>query len=352
MDLYVLGGVQRAERAATEEEWRLFERAVVGRVRPEAGECRPCASYDSPLEVRAGADSSVLFKSGAVAGERLYACTSTEVIVFRLPDFRREAYLSLPFFNDLHHVRPTPQGTLLVAVTGLDMVAEVTLAGELVQSWSATGGDPWVRFSPATDYRKVATLKPYRTHVNYVFSAQGAWWATRGDLGDAICLADPRRRIELGVQECVHDGWARGGYLYFTAVDGRLIVVNEATLRVEETLVLAEMEAGGPRGYSWCRGVLPLDGNCAWVGFTRLRATRWREKLRWVKSKLAAVAQPTRLCRYDLARRELTQEIDLESGGMHAVFNALPAETLAAEELPAGSGGEPASVAARVPAAP
>jgi hypothetical protein len=335
MDLLVLGGVQRAERADAEQDWRLFERAVVGRVRPEAGECRLCASFDSPIEARAAADSSVLFKSGAVAGERLYACTSTEVIVFGLPDFRREAYLSLPFFNDLHHVRPTPQGTLLVAVTGLDLVAEVTLAGELVQSWSATGGDPWARFSRATDYRKVATLKPYRTHVNYVFPAQGEWWATRGDLGDAICLNDPRRRIELGVTECVHDGWAAGGYLYFTAVDGRVVVVNEATLRVEERLVLAEMEAGGPRGYSWCRGVLPVEGSRAWVGFTRLRATRWKEKLRWVKSKVAAVAQPTRLSLYDFGRRELVQEIDLEAGGLHAVFNVLPAE---AEMAYAGGG--------------
>ncbi len=37
MDLYVLGGIQRAERADAEQDWRLFERAVVGRVRPEAG---------------------------------------------------------------------------------------------------------------------------------------------------------------------------------------------------------------------------------------------------------------------------------------------------------------------------
>ncbi len=331
MDLYVLGGIQRAERADAEQDWRLFERAVVGRVRPEAGVCELCHRYDSPLEARAAADSSVLFKSGAVAGDRLYACTSTEVLVYQLPDFRPAAYISLPFFNDLHHVTPTPQGTLLVAVTGLDLVAEITLQGELVQSWSATGGDPWSRFSPATDYRKVATLKPYRTHVNYVFSAQGVWWATRGDLGDAICLDDPRRRIELGVQECVHDGWARGGYLYFTAVDGRLMIVNEATLRVEETLVLAEMEAGGPRGSSWCRGVLPMDETRVWVGFTRLRNTRWKEKLRWVKSKIAPVTLPTRLSLYDLARRELLQEIDLEAAGIHAVFNALPAEGRAAE---------------------
>jgi hypothetical protein len=334
MDLYVLGGVQRAQRADAEQEWRLFERAVVARVQPETGVCE-IHSFESPPEARAAADSSVLFKSGAIAGDRLYACTSTEIIVYQLPGFRTAAYLSLPFFNDLHHVRPTRHGTLMVAVTGLDLVAEVTLAGELVQSWSATGGDAWARFSPAIDYRKVSTLKPYQAHVNYVFEAQGEWWATRGDLGDAICLADPRRRIHLGVHECVHDGWAHAGRLYFTCVDGRLIVVNEATLRVEDMLSLEALEGGRARGYSWCRGVLPVDEQRVWIGFTRLRKTRWMEKLRWAKSMVAPVALPTRLSLYDLARRELVQEVNLEAAGMHAVFNALPAE-----QQPAGAGTE------------
>ncbi len=61
-----------------------------------------------------------------------------------------------------------------MVVTGLDMVAEITLEGELVQSWSALGGDPWQLYSRDTDYRKVATLKPYRAHPNFAFGRRAS----------------------------------------------------------------------------------------------------------------------------------------------------------------------------------
>ncbi|HUX67620.1 MAG TPA: hypothetical protein VMV31_09030 [Terriglobales bacterium] len=324
-DLFVLGGVQRPTFKDAQEEWLLFEKAVIGRIRPgdDGGEIR--LAYETPLEARASAQSSVLFKAGAVEGDRLYACTSTEVMVFEVPSLRRLAYLSLPFFNDLHHVSPTPRGTILVVVTGLDMVAEITLEGELVQSWSALGGDPWQLYSRDTDYRKVATLKPYRAHPNFAFWAQGELWVSRGDLGDAICLADPRRAIVLGTRECIHDGWVKEGYIYFTSVDGHLYVVSEDTLKVEEELDLNTLGGDSPPGFSWCRGVLPVEGGRAWVCFTRIRQTRWKEKVRWIKNMVSAVSRPTRLALYDLGRRERLQEINLEAMGMHAVFNAVPA---------------------------
>src|SRR5689334_11919993 len=45
-------------------------------------------------------------------------------------------YLSLPFFNDLHHVRPTPAGDLLVANAGLEMVIHMTQSGEICNVWN------------------------------------------------------------------------------------------------------------------------------------------------------------------------------------------------------------------------
>lgn len=324
-DLFVLGGVQRPTFKDAQEEWLLFERAIIGRVKPESAACEICFSYETPPEVRASAQSSVLFKSGAVEGDRLYACTSTEVMIFEVPGFRRLAYISLPFFNDLHHVCPTPRGTIAVVVTGLDMVAEITPEGELVQSWSALGGDPWQRFARDTDYRKIATLKPYRAHPNFVFWAQDELWVSRGDLSDAVCLADPKKTIVLGTRECIHDGWVKDGRIFFTSVDGHLFVVNEQTLRVEDELDLNALGQDSPPGFSWCRGVLPVDEQRAWVCFTRIRQTRWKEKIRWVKNMVRAVSRPTRLALYDLGRRERLQEINLEAMGMHAVFNAVPA---------------------------
>ncbi|MGH9481354.1 MAG: hypothetical protein ACRD1L_04620 [Terriglobales bacterium] len=117
-DLYVLGGAQRASFRDAQEEWLLYERAIIARLSTDTGTGNICCTYQTPSAARASARSSVLFKAGAIEGERLYACTSTEVMVFRLPDFRRLAYISVPWFNDLHHVCPTPEGRLAVAVTG------------------------------------------------------------------------------------------------------------------------------------------------------------------------------------------------------------------------------------------
>lgn len=324
--LYVLGGAQRPVFKDTQQEWFLFEKALVVRVDLETGASRVCLTHESPLEARADQQSSVLFKSGMVAGNRLYTCTSTEVLIYQVPDFKLLHYLSLPFFNDLHHVAPTPHGTLMLAVTGLDMVAEITTEGELLHTWGAVSEpEGWRPPDPRTDYRKVATLKPYKAHPNYVFWAQGEPWVSRGDRSDAICLGDPGRRIDLGTTECVHDGWRRDGWLYFTSVDGHLIIVDEQRLTVEERIDLNAIGEEGKIGFSWCRGVLPVDERKVWVGFTRIRQTRWIEKVKWIKHLAVGFPRPTSLALYDIVDRKMLQEIDLEPSGMHATFGALPA---------------------------
>ena len=75
--------------------------------------------YKTPPEARASNESSHSFKSATLVGNKLYTCTSTEVLIFEVPSFKRIGYISLPCFNDLHHVTPTPEGNLLVANTGI-----------------------------------------------------------------------------------------------------------------------------------------------------------------------------------------------------------------------------------------
>ena len=324
--LYVLGGAQRPIVKDDQQEWLLFEKAMIVLLDPESGATQVCLTHESPLEARAGEQSSVLFKSGAIAGDRLYACTSTEVLIYQVPEFKQLTYLSLPFFNDLHHVSVTPHGTLMLAVTGLDMVAEISVSGELLHTWSALGEDDgWRPPAADTDYRKIPTLKPYRAHPNYVFWAQDEPWVSRGDLGDAICLNDKRRRIDLGTKECIHDGWKSAGRLYFTSVDGHLIVVDEERLTVEERIDLNAIGDAEKVGFSWCRGALPVDERRVWVGFTRIRQTRWKEKIKWIKHLALGFPRPTSLALYDIVDRRLLQEINLEPAGMHATFGAVPA---------------------------
>ena len=204
----------------------------------------------------------------AGSGNRLYVTSQTEVFVYTLPDFKLETYLSLPFFNDVHHVRPTPDGTLLIAVTGLDMVAEVATDGELVRAWNVyePGASVWGgRFSPEVDYRRVTTTKPHLAHPNHVFYLGNEPWVTRFEQRDAMSLDDPSRRIEIGVER-LHDGIVYGDNVYFTAVDGKVVIADTKTLTVTEIIDLTTMHPPDTL-LGWCRGLM-LDGDRMYVGFT------------------------------------------------------------------------------------
>jgi hypothetical protein len=323
--LYVLGARQRKLLLKEEEEWNLYEAALIFRLDPNTGEVRTCVEYETPLEARANEHSSNVFKSGTLVGDILYTCTSTEVLVFRLPDFERIAYISLPCFNDLHHVTPAQDGHLLVANTGLDMVVKFTLQGEVVAEWSVLGEDPWVLFSRSIDYRKVDSTKPHQSHPNFVFEIDGEVWVTRLRQRDAVCLSSPGKRIDITVQ-FPHDGLVCGNRIYFTTVDGRIVIANRKSLTIDEILDLKEI--GEEKALlGWCRGLLPLDDRRMWVGFTRVRKTKFKENVLWVANILreGVMQKPTHIALYDLVARKCLQEFDLEPHAMNIVFGIFPA---------------------------
>src|SRR5271157_1350203 len=129
--LYVLGARQRNLLFQQEREWNLYEAGLILQLDTEAGAVRTCLEYRTPPEARANENSSTVFKSGTLAGDVLYACTSTEVLIYKLPEFQQLGYISLPCFNDVHHVTPASDENLLAAVTGLDMVVKFTPQGKL-----------------------------------------------------------------------------------------------------------------------------------------------------------------------------------------------------------------------------
>jgi hypothetical protein len=249
--------------------------------------------------------------------------------VYRVPTFELESRVSLPFFNDIHHVRPTPTGNLLVAVTGLDMVAEVTLDGETVNEWNVL--DPAAspfgdRFSRLVDYRKIPSTKPHLAHPNHVFYIETEPWATRFQQKDAISLVDPSRRIDIGVER-LHDGVVYGDKVLFTSVNGRLIIADADRLEVEEIIDLTSMH-GGDLLLGWCRALL-FDDNRVWIGFSRMRPTRFRENVAWLKNGFRHYLG-THIALYDLADRRCLAQIDTERYGVDAIFGIFPggADTL------------------------
>jgi hypothetical protein len=321
-EFYVIGGELRRSVFRKLAEWQSSQKGVIIELNPETKTSRRCVEYVSPAEVCTAELPAILFKSAFLSDNKLFTCTSTEILVYQLPGFQLLHYISLPCFNDLHHVYPTREGTLLVAVTGLDMVVEVSTAGEIIREWNVLGEEPWQRFSRDVDYRVVATTKPHRSHPNHIFQLDDEIWVTRFEQRDAVSLTRPGRRIDIAVQR-PHDGYVVGDSIYFTTVDGHIMMANRKTLQMEKTYDLTRM--GGPPGQilGWCRGLLPVDERLVWVGFTRVRPTKFRENLAWAKHvrSYKQLHRGTHLGLYDLERGTCLDEIALEAHGIGVVFS-------------------------------
>jgi len=325
--LYLTGGELRRTVFRKLEEWQSSQKAVILELDLERKTSRPCVEYVSPPEACAPKLPAILFKSASIHDGKFYACTSTEVLVYELPDFRLLHYISLPCFNDLHHVIPTAQGTLLVVVTGLDMLVEISIEGKRLREWSVLEGeDPWTRFSRDIDYRVVPSTKPHRSHPNHVFQLGDEIWVTRFNQRDAISLTNPGRRINVEVQR-PHDGHVHADSIYFTTVDGHIVVASRKTLQVEKIHDLNLMSGKNGQPLGWCRGLALMDERFLWVGFTRVRPTKFRENLTWLKTAGAAdeILLPTHLALYDLQRCTQVDQIALEPHGIGVVFSLLHA---------------------------
>lgn len=323
MKIVVTGGRQKKSFPG-QKEWSLYQMGVIVTYDETIKHIQEDIHYVTPPEARPEKNYSVLFKSGAVHGQNLYVCTQTEILVYTLPGFVQTHYISLPYFNDLHHVTLAHNGHLLVANTGLDMVAEITQSGETVNIWNTLFKNPWVRFTPEVDYRHVLTTKPHQSHPNYVFQTQDdEIWATRFEQKDAICLTQPHKKIAIDIER-PHDGVVIGHHVYFTTVDGHIVIANWQSQQIEQVVdlnVIVDREQ--PLG--WCRGLTLIDDEYVVVGFSRIRQTKYHQNLNWLRNRLGqsihTVTLPTRIAAYHLREKTLLWEMDMESVGINAIFS-------------------------------
>lgn len=322
--IWVMGGEQRGVPHWT-REWELFKRALV--VKVENGKVQRALEYESPPEHCPDETPSIVFKAGSICGRTAYLCTQTEVLVCDFPSFAVRSVISHPCFNDLHHVTPAPDGRLFVAVTGLDAVAELAPDGTLLRLSSVIDDSVWDRFSETVDYRRVATTKPHRAHPNFVFFLDGRPWVTRFQQRDAVPLdrsATSRSPFKEIGTEPVHDGHVIGDSVYFTTVDGLVVLFDLRSGRRTVFDLNTVRERDQERQLGWCRGLLPIRGR-AWVGFSRIRYTSLRSNLDWVRHGFRKIDRyppsPTRIAHYDLANLALIEEVQLEAAGMNAVFS-------------------------------
>ena len=266
------------------------------------------------------------FTAGHVDGDTLWLCTDTEVMQYAYPEMKLLKKASLPAFHNIHHVRPFEDYVAVVS-TGLDMIVLLspdTL--EPIEYLNVEGKDPWHRFSPDVDYRKIHSTRPHDGHPNFVFKLGEELWVTRCTQEDAVCLSDMSKLIDIAPPKeiSVHDGHVIDGRIYFTTVDGFIVIADASTLKVIEEFDINKFEErAGSKG--WCRGI-HLDGDILYVGFTRFRRTRNKKKIAWVKDLFdnrPAEGRAT-VAAYDLKRKEKLQEWVLPENTIDAIYSLLP----------------------------
>ncbi len=96
------------------KDWELYKRGLIIKVSQKNNSIEKSTEYISPSEVCLEINPSCSFTAGSIKDNYLYVGTQTEVLKYSLPEFKIKNILSLPCFNDIHHVRPTDDGNLLV----------------------------------------------------------------------------------------------------------------------------------------------------------------------------------------------------------------------------------------------
>ena len=323
-ELIVMGGRQKRVETRPSKEWSRFGQAVVLGLKPDGSSAEELFVWETPPEARPDEGASVVFKSGSRVDSKLYLCTQTEVLVLDETTLAVEQNISLPCFNDLHHVTPTDRNTLLVVSTGLDLVVELTMDGDIVREWSTTDSSTWDRFDREVDYRKVLTTKPHHSHPNHVFEHGGEIWVTRFEQRDLYCLTNPDRRILIDTER-PHDGYLVGDDAWVTTVDGHLLRLNLQDDSVGEELDVIEI-ADSDQAVGWMRGC-SIVGSTAYIGFSTLRVTKIRENIRWVKKRFGQIDAdslvPTHVAAFDLEARQPLWRHNFSDPSLDVIFSVL-----------------------------
>ena len=299
-------------------EGHIFERARIEVIDWEKKECTKGIDYHPPPE-HLGQGCSVRFTGGCPYQGKWFQCSATEVVVYNASDWSVERVISHRSFHDLHGVTVVDD-QIVIANTGLEMVQFLNMSGDIVREVNLASVPTWERFDRNEDYRCINSTKPHEIHPNHTFQIDGQWWVTRCLKCDAINVENPEDRIDIGVGH-PHDGIVRGDFVYFTTTNAHLIVASVATRKVEEIIDLNQFNARGTK-IGWCRG-LEVHDDMAYVGFTRLRFSKWAETFQTAKDALRGRKSNTHIEAIDLKRKRLVDSYDQDRFASGAIFTLM-----------------------------
>ncbi|MDH5412845.1 MAG: hypothetical protein OEW87_01795 [Flavobacteriaceae bacterium] len=267
------------------------------------------------------------FTVGDIEKDSLWLSMDTELRCYSYPGLQLLKTFSHPCFHNIHSVA-VHRDKLYVTSTGIDTVVVLDKENGSIIEYINTEGKPiWHRFEEDFDYRKIHSTRPHDSHPNFIFWIDEEPWVTRCTQEDAVQLSNVNNRIDISGPDkeiSVHDGIVYGGYVYFTSVDGFIVIADIKTKKVVESFDVTKLKGyGGLRG--WCRG-LYINKNIFYIAFSRLRKTRRIEKIKWV-SHLINKGKSIEHCSIlaiDMDKRVIVADYHISDQMIDAIYTILP----------------------------
>ena len=265
---------------------------------------------------------SLSFRGGVVFNDTLYTCTHSEIIEFDTGNFSVKKRISNRLFNDLHHA-DIINDRMMFASTGIDRVGEFVSEGR-IKLHPVLNSNDLRPISDVEDYRVIST-KPHVSHPNHVFKIGRELWVTRFNQKDAVSLNNLEKRIDISEGK-PHDGLIRDGRLYFTTVNGMIVVFDVLNLKKKGTHNLSSLFPDYSPG--WCRG-LEIIGEFAYVGFSALRWTLSLENIGFLAKNFISLGKklrknlPARIVKYNMRTQSIVDEYCFDQNEIGLIFSII-----------------------------
>jgi len=320
-ETFIVTGARRSAAEFSMDNLAESYQAVLCEVDFERGVVLRSYVEDKPDPAISVQAYSASFRGCSRYGNTLYSCTHSEIVEFEIDNFTVKNRITLPVFNDLHHVMRSENG-LIFASTGIDHVGMIEAAQTRLYPVLPQGD--YAEVDPRADYRVICT-KPHKAHPNHVFRIDGQLWVTRFEQRDAVRLDNFDERLAVEVER-PHDGLVVDNRVYFTTVNGAIVVFDAKSRRRLEVHDLTQLQRNPKMG--WCRGI-EVVGDCAYVGFSTIRKTRSMDNLSFLTDRFMQWrdgllnAAPARIMKYDLRRRKIVSEMRFRHSELGIMFSIL-----------------------------
>ncbi len=261
------------------------------------------------------------FRGSYISGKNVVTCNHSEILTIDIDSLSVTNRYTNKAFNDMHCVQEFNNETWVVS-TGIDMA--VKLNGDCNLGVFPVNENATRKYVEGMDYRNIST-KPHVSHPNYLFATEEGVWATRFNERDAVLLTDLTKTIDVKIER-PHDGVVRDNRVYFTTVNGLVVVSDVKSGKVVKVYDIRCRE--NTVNVGWCRG-LCVDGDYLYVGFTAIRETKNIKNLSYLTDAVHFMRDkfkdmyPARIVKFNIRKERIEDEMKFKASDIGVVFSIL-----------------------------